>query len=180
MGEEKAPTFARRCGLTPGRLYSALDKQGTTLGFDALVAICNATGCATDWLLRGEGPMYPGPTTSVGVPTYDTGGGGHWVTSEDATPYDTAIPPGLVGFRVRGDSMEPLARDGQVVFALREAQPATGDLAVIELADDRSMFKRVYFRDHSAILAPVNPAYEPELVKRRDIRRALKVWGVKF
>ena len=90
-------------------------------------------------------------------------------------------PLGLFGWvRIDGASMEPLARDGQVVLAHRGLQPANGDLAVVEFLDGNHTFKRVYVRDRNWILAPINPAHEPEFRDRREIRQAMKVWGVKF
>jgi SOS-response transcriptional repressor LexA len=51
---------------------------------------------------------------------------------------------------------------------------------VVEFKDESHTFKRVYFHADTAVLVPVNPAYEPELKRRTRIRRMMRVWGVKF
>ena len=118
--------------------------------------------------------------TAFHIPTYRTGGGLHWVVAEDVQPFDTAIPRTLHAFKVSGDSMEPLARHDQIVLALRDVTAGDGDLALVELRDGTSTFKRIYRKDDTTILASVNPAHDPELVKSATIRHAWKVWGVKF
>jgi hypothetical protein len=119
---------------------------------------------------------------AVTVDTYRTGGGDRWGAVEEAPIEHTQVPPAdqLVAFRVEGDSMEPLARDGQVVLALRDVQPQDGDLAHVELLDGTVTFKRIYIRRDRWLLVPINPGYDPHDVPATEIRRAMKVWGVKF
>lgn len=54
---------------------------------------------------------------------------------------------GLIGLEVRGDSMWPLYRDGSVLFIRRETEGvdegAIGDLAVVRLADGRTLVKEL-------------------------------------
>ena len=118
------------------------------------------------------------------VPTYHTGAGDTWLVAEEAEPDETALPDPahLIAFRVHGDSMDPLVRDGQTVFALRDEAPGDGDLAYIELEDGTATFKRVHVRERTGdwLLAAVNTAYPPQAVARKDVRRAMKAWGIQL
>ena len=78
--------------------------------------------------------------------------------------------------------MVPVALPGQYVLCTKD-EPASGDLAVIELAeDDEIYFKRVYYRGNQVEMVSVNPdpKYPPKLASRKSVRRMHKVWGVKF
>ena len=92
------------------------------------------------------------------------------------------LPGDLHLIRVEGDSMVPVALPGQYVLCTKD-EPANGDLAVIEVAeDDEIYFKRVYYRGNQVEMVSVNPdpKYPPKLAPRRSVRRMHKVWGVKF
>lgn len=116
------------------------------------------------------------------VRTYRTGGGDRWGAVEEPPAEYTPLPQprDLLAFKVQGPSMEPVAREGQTVLALKNVLPKDGDLAHIELADGTVTFKRVYLRGPRWLLVPVNPAFDPMDVPATEIRRAMKVWGVKF
>lgn len=104
----------------------------------------------------------------------------HWIVAEQAPVEYTVVPAALSEYRVRGDSMEPLARDGQIVLVDGDTPPKDGDLAIVEFEDDTSTFKRVYRRGPTWFLMPINPAYPPAERPASDIRQAWQVWGVKF
>jgi len=92
------------------------------------------------------------------------------------------LPGDLHLIRVEGDSMVPVALPGQYVLCTKD-EPASGDLAVIEVAeDDEIYFKRVYYRGNQVEMVSVNPdpKYPPRLAPRKTVRRLHKVWGVKF
>ena len=135
-----------------------------------------ALGLDLNWLITGKGD--PGAKEAPVIPVYDTGGGSSWRAAEDVEPYQLPVPTSLVGFRVRGDSMEPLARHGQVLVALPHTPPANGDLAYVELQDDTACFKRVYVRGSEWVLVSLNPASPPVIVKATEIRRAMKAWAI--
>ena len=185
--EVREKIFGRRGGLAAFMRATGIDaallgryENGVEPTASKLATIIQATRCSAAWLLTGEGEMFDGPAEPLHIPTYRTGGGLHWVVSEDLEPYDTTIPSGLVAYQVSGDSMEPLARDGQIVLALRGVQPRYGDLAVVEMNDGTHTFKRYCPEGDQVMLVSVNPGHQPELVRGRDIRSAMKVWGVKF
>jgi SOS-response transcriptional repressor LexA len=102
--------------------------------------------------------------------------------NSEHAPGREKLPGDLHLIRVEGDSMVPVALPGQYILCTKD-DPASGDLAVIELAeDDELYFKRVYYRGNQVEMVSVNPdpKYPPKLAPRKAVRRMHKVWGVKF
>ena len=77
--------------------------------------------------------------------------------------------------------MATTALNGQFAQCTHE-KPRSGDLAVIETQDDELLFKRIYITNGSVLCISLNhdPRYRPITIKRNNIRRMRKVWGVKF
>ena len=167
---------ARAAGVSPSTWH---DYEGgrSSPTLERLQRIAALLGCSIAYLV---GENIEAPPEFPAIPTYETGGGTHWAVAEGLEPYDTPIPAGMIGYRVHGDSMEPVARDGQTVIATPDVDVKGGDLAVVELNDDSHAFKRVYYQDGRIVLQSVNTIYPPKIVKRREVRRIMRVWGVKF
>ena len=93
------------------------------------------------------------------------------------------LPEGVVALEVRGDSMRPVAFEGQAVLAV-ELPVENGDLVAVEMKDGRQFFKRWWWREGRklAILESVRrEAIEPPVpIKLRDCRRVWKIVGVLF
>lgn len=107
--------------------------------------------------------------------------------------YEWAVPDGapsielgsLLGVRVHGHSMEPIALEGQIVLLKRFTDPravARGTLACIELAEGGAVLKRCYPGRDNWTLLSINPTSpeEPMLVKARDVRSVFVQAGVLF
>ena len=91
----------------------------------------------------------------------------------------------LKGVRVRKTSMEPLARDGQVVLIHQEdarAELRAGDLACVNAEDVDNLIKRCYPGKERWILCPVNPTIveDPICVDTDKLRQAYPLAGVLF
>ena len=83
------------------------------------------------------------------------------ITRDDHEAYRGAItlPQDAHLVRISGDSMIPIALDGQSVWVVN-VLPHDGDLAVIEPRDGPLLFKRVYRRDHKWECVSANPSPE--------------------
>ena len=67
------------------------------------------------------------------------------------------------GLRIKGSSMEPRIRDGDVVIVRRQEDAETSDTAVILVNGDSATVKRIKKEpDGSLWLLPNNPAYDPQ------------------
>jgi SOS-response transcriptional repressor LexA len=68
--------------------------------------------------------------------------------------------------QARGDSMEPMIHDGDLVLA-EKTTASNGSIAVV-IHDDTAKIKKVLKNDHEVILQSLNPQYTPIVVKHRD------------
>jgi SOS-response transcriptional repressor LexA len=91
----------------------------------------------------------------------------------------------IVGVRVDGTSLEPVARDGQIVLARRQRDIGVvrnGTLACVDIRDEGAVLKRCYCRGDEWILNPVNPVEveDPMHVKSEDILSMFPIAGILF
>lgn len=65
---------------------------------------------------------------------------------------------------VKGDSMEPRIKDGDLALVHKQNTLEDGDLGVIVYGDNEGTLKRYVKRDNMIILQPFNPAYEAKVL----------------
>ena len=90
-----------------------------------------------------------------------------------------------VGVRVSGTSLEPVARDGQIVLIEKRdvAQEISNDMLVcVSVRDEGDFIKRCYLNDSQCVLSAVNPTEreKPMVVDLESIERAYTLKGVLF
>ena len=75
---------------------------------------------------------------------------------------------------VQGDSMEPLYKNGDIVFIRKQDDVRDGRVAAVVI-DDGATLKRVLHLPIGVQLMPINPAYEPMLftAENSDVIRIL-------
>lgn len=181
-GSERS--LAKAAGLQQRSLNSALRRESIPRT-DVAAKLAQATGCSLRWLVSGEGePFDDEQGTGAGLPilgTASAAGQTRVAITEHKYSGDIPLRSDLHAIQVRGDSMMPIAVNGQFVICTRE-RPEDGDLAAIELEDGEILFKRVYWQGKRLLCHSINPApqYRPIVLKRTDWRRMYRVWGVKF
>lgn len=65
------------------------------------------------------------------------------------------------GLRIKGSSMEPRMREGDVVIVRKQDYADTGDTAVVLVNGDSATVKKIKKRPDGLSLIPTNPAYDP-------------------
>jgi len=87
----------------------------------------------------------------------------------------------VVGVRVRGTSLEPVVRNGQIILVekndIREAI-SNDMLAFVSVRNEGDFIKRCYVRDSKCFLCALNPT-ERELPMVVDLEEILKVYPLK-
>ena len=75
------------------------------------------------------------------------------------------------GLRIKGDSMEPRIREGDVVIVRKQSDADTGDTAVVLVNGDSATVKRIKKEpDGDLWLIPNNPAYDTHHYTPEEIR----------
>lgn len=65
------------------------------------------------------------------------------------------------GLRIKGASMEPRMREGDVVIVRRQDTADTGDTVVVLVNGDSATVKKIKYGPTGITLLPTNPAYDP-------------------
>ncbi len=162
----------------------------------ALTRIAKATQVHPNWLLTGEGEMYPSPSQPENVFTLPSAPRRKSRLME--LPLISAVPAGKVAtmfhpdyvdnyvtvddvkdpqafaLKVKGNSMAPRIEDGDVVVVSPQLEPHNGDICVIRV-DGEDTLKKVKFEGNYIHLVPLNPEFEPLTVKRKDVNFVWKV-----
>ena len=108
------------------------------------------------------------------VPLYDlpvSAGTGVFLDSDNFEPFESDEVPPEANFAVRisGDSMEPLLKDGQIVFVQSATSLEQGEIGIF-IYDGNAYCKKLD-RENGVKLVSLNPRYNPINVKRAyDLR----------
>ena len=81
-------------------------------------------------------------------------------------------PEDFCAMRVRGDSMYPDFRNGDIVLVLKQStMNHSGEIGVISYGDDEMTIKRINYVDGEdwLKLVPLNPAYPPRRIEGVDL-----------
>lgn len=110
------------------------------------------------------------------VPMMGAVAGGEPIYDKEVDVYVDSPVDCDVALTVRGDSMAPMYRDGDVVYIkLRDVVPE-GAVAVV-LLDDEAALKYVYYRETGLTLLPENKEYMPIYPEFADYDR-VRIFGV--
>lgn len=82
------------------------------------------------------------------------------VDYEEITP-EMAMRGKLFGLKIRGDSMEPRIKDGDVVIVLETPDVENGDLAVVLVDGNDATIKQISKTADALTLIPFNTSYTP-------------------
>ncbi|HTY01391.1 MAG TPA: S24 family peptidase [Bacteroidota bacterium] len=162
----------------------------------AITALAKATGVQPNWLLTGEGEMYPVPsrpdnvyplpgsarrrTKLVDLPLISAVPAGKVATifhpdyADDYVTVDDIRDPSAFALKVKGQSMSPRIEDGDVVIVSPQQEARSGDICVVRVNGEDTL-KKVKFEGIYIHLIPLNPDFEPVTVKRKDVNFVWKV-----
>ncbi len=153
-----------------------------------LARLAEYLGVSADALLGGEGhapaaPLQPYsravaahlqfPTADAMVPVVGTvrAGYGALAFEEDlgSEPASVRDPESYFYLVVKGDSMEPRIRDGDLALVRRQPTLEDGDLGVVIYGDGEGTLKRFLKKGAAVVLQPFNPAYEAVILSGEEL-----------
>ena len=134
---------------------------------ETIVAMSRIFGVSADTLLGESAP--PLSTGGTWVPVLgDVAAGIPIEAVENIVDYeeiDTAMAANgkYYGLRIKGSSMEPRIREGDVVIVRKQEDADTGDTAVVLVNGESATVKRIKKEPDGGLwLLPNNPAYDPQ------------------
>lgn len=121
-------------------------------------------GVSVDYVVGGVRTTHK---VGVKIPVFSAVAAGIPIEAiEDIVDYEE-IEPELAatgeffGLRIKGDSMEPRIREGDVVIVRRQGDADTGDTAIVLVNGHDATCKRIKKDSSGLWLLPNNPAHEP-------------------
>lgn len=133
---------------------------------------------SVDSLLGGEsdvGGLHPYQPDGALVPVVGTvrAGYGALAFEEDlgSEPAGVKDPDSYFYLVVKGDSMEPRIRDGDLALVRKQPVLEDGDLGVIVFGEGEGTLKRFLKRGNAVMLQPFNPAYDTIIIQGEELDR---------
>jgi repressor LexA len=164
-----------------------------------LIRIAKVTGVAAHWLLAGKGDMVstdqqtakiiPLPVNRykkvelVSLPllaSVPAGALSQRFHSDQADRYitvDDVRDPNAFALEVKGNSMAPRIENGDIIVVTPKLEVRSGDICVVRVEEEDTV-KLVKIDEQFVHLIPLNPEYEPMVVRKRDVSfmwRVIKV-----
>jgi repressor LexA len=155
-----------------------------------LMRIAKVTGVAPHWLLTGDGEMFPFKSPDAKILPLPTGrykrvelvslpllssvpGGApslmfHPDYVEKYITVDDIKDSNAFALEVKGNSMAPRIEDGDIIVVSPKLEARTGDICVVRVSDEDTV-KRIKMEDQFLHLIPLNPEYEPMVVRKKDV-----------
>ena len=93
------------------------------------------------------------------------------ILDHEEIPADMAARGEYFGLLVRGDSMSPDLKDGDVVIVRCQEDVENGEMAIVAVNGDNATVKKVYKSTQGITLVPINPAYDTKMYTNNEILR---------
>lgn len=102
------------------------------------------------------------------------------IDGEEEIPQHMAAQGEFFALRVKDPSMEPFMNEGDVVIVKRQADCASGEIALVNVAGAEAALKKVQKTPNGMTLIAYNPSvYEPHFYSMKDIRTLpVTIFGV--
>ncbi len=193
---ERLKQLRKEKGLTQRKLAEILNLDDSSISMyergktsppdDIKIKLANFFGVSVDYLLgisnnRDKDTSLPKSidTVPVGkllqipiIGTIKAGPGG--IAYEELLGYEMVDAELFKGcencffLRVKGNSMEPLLLEGDLVLIRRQPDVPSNSLAAVIINGEEAMIKKVIKKEKEIILQSINPEYEPVVIKEGD------------
>ena len=144
--------------------FLAIDKHGSCPSAKRLRMIADYFGVTQEYLL---GESSPDGTTGVMIPLLGRVAAGLPITAveniigQEEIKKQLAATGEFFALRIRGNSMEPDIRDGDVVIVRQQDYADDGDVVIALINGDDGVCKSFHRSNGTVVLASKNPAYAP-------------------
>lgn len=155
-----------------------------------LMRIAKVTNVTAHWLLTGDGEMSISmqqrsnvlslPSSRykkvelVSLPLLASVPAGalsqrfHSDQAERFITVDDVRDPNAFALEVKGNSMAPRIENGDIIVVTPKVDVRSGDICVVRV-DEEDTVKRIKIDEQFVHLIPLNPEYEPMVIRKKDI-----------
>lgn len=141
---------------------------------DSLQKMASILETSVDYLLGGNAPNK---TAGIRIPVLGNVAAGIPIEAiTDIVDYEEidaalAATGDFFGLRIKGSSMEPRMREGDVVIVRKQDTAETGDTVVVLVNGDSATVKKIKYGSDGISLIPTNPAYDVQFYSAADVER---------
>lgn len=180
---EQLRVLRKKAGITQAELAAQLGVDRSTYtkyengqsepSFEMLQKMAAIHGVSVDFLMSG--PSAGRSAGAVSIPVLgDVAAGIPIDAIENVIDYEEidaamAATGEYFGLRIKGASMEPRIREGDVVIVRKQEDAQTGDTAVVLVNGDSATVKRIKKEPGGISLIPNNPAYDTQYYSNAEI-----------
>ena len=181
---EQLRILRKKAGITQAELAAQLGVDRSTYtkyengqsepSFEMLQKMAAIHGVSVDFLMGG--PTAGRSAGGVSIPVLgDVAAGIPIDAIQNVIDYEEidaamAATGEYFGLRIKGASMEPRIREGDVVIVRKQEDAETGDTAVVLVNGDSATVKRIKKEPGGISLIPNNPAYDTQYFSNAEIR----------
>lgn len=164
---------AEAIGLTQNG-YSYWENGKAKIDSEQLFKLAELFDVSTDYLL---GHTNCPSSRSVRIPVLGEVAAGIPIEAiTDILDYEEidaemAVTGEFFGLRIRGHSMEPRMKDGDVVIVRQQETADNGDTVVALVNGDSATVKKIKFGPDGISLIPNNPSYDVQFYSAADVER---------
>ena len=162
----KQSDLAELCNVSVGTI-SNWERGYTEIDNNSLKILANFLDVSTDVLLgrKDNRPWIPVlGDVAAGIPITAVEEVGEDWEQIDGNPED------YFALRLKGDSMEPRMKSGDVVIVHRQPIVENGEIAVVKIGMEEATVKEVKIDETGAWLIPYNPAYKASFYPLNEVR----------
>ena len=166
--------MARRLCVSQGT-YSLWENDKVKIDNESLQNLADFFGVSVDYILgREESNRPPKSRRGKWIPVYGEIAAGIPIEAiEDIIDYEEihdemAATGDYIALRIKGDSMEPRIKEGDVVIIRRQENVENGEIAAVMVNGDNATLKQIKREDNGLWLISSNQAYPPVFYTRKE------------
>lgn len=155
--------------------YSFWENGRSKIDNASLQKLSELYGVTVDYILGGEAPTKM--QTGIRIPVLGNVAAGIPIEAiTDIVDYEEidavlAATGEFFGLRIKGDSMEPRMREGDVVIVRRQDIAENGNTVVVLVNGDSATVKKIKYGPEGITLIPTNPSHDIQFYSAADVER---------
>lgn len=187
--------FGEQCGITSGYVSMIINGRNSQTGRPPIISIekyqriADAMGMSLDELFNtiDNAPIKLPRKSELNIinfkdiqhhkiPLIGSVAGGEPIYDEEVDLWLDGPIKAQCAVKLNGQSMEPIYKDGDIIYIREQPNVDDGTIAVVIL-DDEACLKRVYHIDNGLQLCSENPKYKP-IIATFEEYNSIRILGI--